>query len=304
MKYRTQSANVLNEADRFQRILDWQLFCNEQERALWGYNPDVDWVPGDPIYTHPAYVFRSDACSCGDCDDANNLEGYYGNVPRRMIELFDDVESYRYVRCEDCDVSWSGLDPICWSCGKKSEKGSTFSFFSQPVFQVQNISENAFGISVEMQIIHGLQEELGREWQEVMNRHMRAFSIMGDVIQEHFVEPTIRATSVFQEMWSRLRQIDEISSFYVEQDTRIEPAPGNPFEAVEPEIELVPPVVPNLPEWGAYNRPRVELPANWAELRPTVPLPNMPEPRDFSKLQDEVYWRAANPSIQDRRRAP
>lgn len=118
-KYNVQSAGVLNEADRFERILNWQLFCIEQETMLFGANAEVGWVPGDPMYPHPYYVDRRDEYD--DDGEELELEGYYGNCVRPMYQLYDDVPSYfrhGLNSCKDCDVGGDAMDTHCWSCGK------------------------------------------------------------------------------------------------------------------------------------------------------------------------------------------
>lgn len=126
MKYRTQTANVLNEADRFERILSWQLFCMEQEAMLYGYNPEVEWVPGDPLFVTPY----------NEWDDVEEDEYVVGNYVRPMIQIvgmanylnndgtpvfYDDdtMDSERPSRCQDCQVSWDHTEISCWMCGKE-----------------------------------------------------------------------------------------------------------------------------------------------------------------------------------------
>lgn len=116
-KYRTKSADVLNEADRYQKQLDWQLFAYEQERRLYELRDDVDWIPGEPLYAHPdavGYRFVPPGVEF----DADFIEwpGSWGNCPRAMIEQIEEI--FLLMRCEDCEVRWSGLEP-CWVCGEQ-----------------------------------------------------------------------------------------------------------------------------------------------------------------------------------------
>ncbi len=93
---RTQSVEVLNEADEMQRRMDFVIFS--QETAIDYSTPG--WVPGDPLWDRPEF-------------------GPVAGVQyvRPMIQLIDDLgRTWSYVRCEDCDVHWSGPDP-CWMCG-------------------------------------------------------------------------------------------------------------------------------------------------------------------------------------------
>jgi hypothetical protein len=105
VKYKAKSGDVLNDADRFERILDWTLFTAEQETMLWS-NPS-DWKPGDFMFEHP-----------GDRYDR------MGEYVRPMVQeiLPDRFNSLgplmvRTVRCVDCSVNWIGEDP-CWVCGE------------------------------------------------------------------------------------------------------------------------------------------------------------------------------------------
>lgn len=152
MKYRTQTANVLNEADRYGHILDHQVFVAEQELLLYSA-PYEEWRPGDQIHPHPsgnysvcdygchanqdgALALRYDDVRLRECDhrrhhywaDLTGREGYAvgsGNCPRQMIDIIDDTSSslsrlfdYQpHHECERCDVAWSAVEgTICWSC--------------------------------------------------------------------------------------------------------------------------------------------------------------------------------------------
>ena len=105
-------------------------------------------------------------------------------------------------------------------------------------------------------------------------------------------QATRRAAESMRGLYSQFSYLDETLSFPLEnhalntQEYRsflgfsveegvLPSSAANPFELEERAIVLVDPVVPNLPEWGAYRRPRISLPANWAEMRADVPLPNM-----------------------------
>lgn len=136
-KYRTKSADVLNEADRYERILNHRLFAMEQDNQLWGYREDVSWIPGDFIYPHPGGNYS--VCDEPDCDPSrarrfddpnlrncnhrryhywadDALESYSGNTPRYLIDVLDD-RNVHTVRCKPCQVYWVGNDP-CFSCGE------------------------------------------------------------------------------------------------------------------------------------------------------------------------------------------
>lgn len=269
-KILAKSADVLNEADRFQRIMETQMFIMEQETRLYGYNPDTNWTPGEPLYQDPRFIYRT-GCDC--CDPAE-VDGYVGHHVRPMIEEMEDGDHYQHMRCSDCDVSWKDGDE-CWACGKAWPKRSPGYSFSE-------------------------MGELGR-WTELMNDTIRGITV-------EFGRVSAVLSEAFAGVATHFMVYDEGAAYSrwgnVEPYNPPEPPP-NPFEVVEKEIELIPPVVPNLPDvlMGDWRYFHVELPQNWADVRPTIPLPQMREPRDFSKMQDEIYWRRANPQLTERRRS-
>lgn len=126
-KYNVQSAEVLNEADRFERTLNWHLFCMEQENMLFGYNPDEKWVPGVPLHPEPVEYYDFEV---GDYE-------MRGNWFRPMIEIIglstldNEDGTPRFIQdptmdhrgmptCEDCQVSWDQTKTSsCWMCGKE-----------------------------------------------------------------------------------------------------------------------------------------------------------------------------------------
>lgn len=130
MKYRTQSATVLNEADEFGRKLEWQLFSSEQDQQLFGYNESVEWKPGDPILEYPR------------------------NYPRQMFDIFDDGSHFSTMRCKDCLVNWRGSGP-CWVCGKEDERIFSKSLlyqelntYSPVVIRITSISSSELGLGL------------------------------------------------------------------------------------------------------------------------------------------------------------
>lgn len=126
--YRTQSANVLNEADDFGRRLDYQLFLADQEAMLYG--DPFGWKPGDPLYPDPRDYFRCD-CGLPYCPGTPSSEHpqYYGHHARPMFELFDEPKRIRSPRrCDDCEVGWHGSEDKCWVCGKTVELTKRWGF--------------------------------------------------------------------------------------------------------------------------------------------------------------------------------
>jgi hypothetical protein len=112
-----KSAQVLDEAQRMEDILNWQLFTMEQDTKLWGYNPDVEWTPGEPIYKHPRermFEFHG--------HEHNEYNGTWGGWVRPMIQELDDLENFPdefYERhgCNECQVLGDEADNFCWCCG-------------------------------------------------------------------------------------------------------------------------------------------------------------------------------------------
>jgi hypothetical protein len=201
MKYRTQSANVLNEADRFQAILDWQLFCMEQDSMLWGDNSEYDgqWRPGVPIHEHP-YVLSADLHQRILFDrnptEIDLWDGSFGNHVRPMLQEFDDGDQYGPTIC--CDVSWSQVESPsqCWVCGKEFQSLKQMSFLPKSVYalnppidppqylfpsgpaigrvvSVETTEEGIMFATVQM----GLEREMGMRWrtlmQAIFERQMR-----------------------------------------------------------------------------------------------------------------------------------
>jgi hypothetical protein len=107
MKYRAQSADVLNSADNMTRQLDWMLFVQNQDKQLFGENPYTDWVPGVALYPKPKRSELFDGRGCYIRPMFEVLE-YGGKMLREAA------------RCKDCDVSWKGSDP-CFVCGESVE---------------------------------------------------------------------------------------------------------------------------------------------------------------------------------------
>lgn len=111
---RTKSAEVLDEADRFEDILNWQLFKIEQDQMLWGARMEApkDWYPGFPMYKRPFGVTGAIL--------------YGRQVVRPMFQLFegndqldthDSDDFYLSRGCTECEVMWDG-PAGCWVCGE------------------------------------------------------------------------------------------------------------------------------------------------------------------------------------------
>lgn len=306
MRYRTQSANVLNEADRFERILNFQLFVMEQETKLYGYNPDTDWSPGTPLYPNPRTHFRP-----GSEDE--ELEGYYGNCPRPIIQLLDDGDYYQGMKCQDCDVSWGRDETTCWMCGRDYPKSDYITLYSsasssEPLFQIVGHTVDDRGISLQMELMRGLEEEMGARWRALMNRHMNfgvemqrvqyAARDMAQTMRGFSAHFTVVDENPFHTVNVNLGPIEEYIPPYT---GRIANPDRSPFELADVVGPLwgTAALYDPLGEPFGYARNRIRLPANWAELRADVPLPEMPEPRKFPSYE-ETYWERFNPPLQRR----
>lgn len=174
MKYRTQSANVLNEADDAERRLNWVLFCQEQEQILWGA-PEKEWRPGDFLYSNAkkGYVGALDA----DCR-------FQGNHPRPMIQQFEidaftmyvldgwgnSVQDEIVATCPECGVGWDG-NGDCWICGRPGDRPIRIAGWDPPVGQIRDVEMNAEGAVV--------QAALFEEFQIDFNRYRFAAEAMG-----------------------------------------------------------------------------------------------------------------------------
>lgn len=165
MKYLAKSAEVLNEADRFQQMLDWELFTSAQDIQLWHSQiEDVTWRPGDLMFRRPDMPETCDREDCGWCADYRQWQGhadmeydedYEGNCVRPMIQEYDLtwglMEGVRsmwngdecngmpatcYINPICCDVWWDRYkEADCWVCGAEFpllEKFSPKKLFGNP----------------------------------------------------------------------------------------------------------------------------------------------------------------------------
>lgn len=300
MHYRTQTANVLNDADRYQRILDWQLFVMEQEARLYGYNPDTTWLPGEPLYPDPRTIYRG--CSCDECDNDEMPHGYEGNCVRPMFQILDDGIEYELLtaRCKDCEVSWRGKETVCWSCGKEIKPILPpvweAKSFERPIGRITQIHEDQLGLYATFDI----------------EMTSRVFNFMRDDSWiSLFVENTHRMTQAFLGMGRAFNRASESfrgltpQRLILDEWASVEPyfpptPPANPFKREDRPIVLVPPVAADLTT--PVQGPLMKLPEDVdISAKRIPPLPKIPESRDFSKM-DDPYWRISNPPMTEQRR--
>lgn len=87
---RNTTIELLNETERLQLRMTWQLFLSENNAVVYG--DGTGWQPGDP------------------------LAGPWGVTVNPIYDVRDDGNGLN-AECVDCQVLWSGNDP-CWICGK------------------------------------------------------------------------------------------------------------------------------------------------------------------------------------------
>lgn len=133
-KYLAKSADVLNEADDFEKRLAYQLFVAEQDARLFGPTAEGEWRPGDPLFKSSLEhitelqaqvdegliaVECCLACHLGSVEDYEWPTNVDSTYVRPMIEDFT-VDVYRQVRCVPCQVYWADRSEPCWVCGDDS----------------------------------------------------------------------------------------------------------------------------------------------------------------------------------------
>lgn len=279
-----RSAAILDGADRFEDILNWQLFVAEQEAMLWGYNEKTDWVPGEPLYRRP----RTSICDCSSCIEDGYSGRYEGNAIRPMFEEFDDGSVIGPMICEPCGVSWDRYEyPECWLCGKD------YGFRRSPQ---RGIMGSTTYIDVEplgpgLDLVRYIRSEIAT----MVNEEFRQL-LWGDL------RPSARELSgLFNE-----RGITTDDRYTINEVVPYLPVKTwTPFERKE----IDPKACLKLTYWLfdplepiAGSRWPVELPWDWRELKRTVPLPKMPEPTDWSAIDFVAVYPERRPITKQKRR--
>lgn len=311
MKYRTKSADVLNDADRFERILSWTLHTLEQENMLWHNPHESKWKPGIPMYKDPRYLDFGVYTDPNTPDDYYEWEGPPGNHARPMIEEMIDGNAYSIMRCKPCGVS--SHDDVCWMCGEKyptmgweklaervytpgvdhgvlyvptNDFRSAYEDQSRVLAQAFDVEETEHGLRA--YITFNLEVEMGPDWRAMMNRMMEGFSVAHERTQEIAVA-TDRAREAFSGAQEAYRNALNAFTIY-DEASQLDAWPSELLEESLYGLADVP---------DQFTSGAVELPANWADLRPPVPLPEMPGPRDYS---DDLPLRSGPPTTPTNRR--
>ncbi len=155
---RAQSTAVVNDAAAMQSQIDALLNAPIME---WDNSPEIDWVPGDSLWAHPAdremigqvdsdgdpYFFQGGNHARPMFQIIGRYLHFVGFTPeiegeeRRPIydeiygpdDCFDSASIFSdfRVQCEDCGVGWGPEETDCWMCGKtyprlSGHRGITF----------------------------------------------------------------------------------------------------------------------------------------------------------------------------------
>lgn len=329
MKYRTKSADVLNEADRLERIMDWQLFCIEQEKLLYGPTNDRDaeaWRPGDNLHFAPgelSWMIEFDEMFFGEVRFDSDYLSSFGNCVRPVIQTFEwdedldgedfhgdrvqRVISYPSVECKSCGVGWK-RDDTCWMCGRTYEylKPKRVVKFSTPRIIMGDVNLSADGMTFRgtldiSSLVDGVRLS-GAALDEVSGRFtdaMRGFS-------EQFVSYAQVDMDFVRRIWGDVGSYSITAYPNPATSYEMTAPPSNPLRREEREIVLVEPVVPDLPEWSAYRRPRVRLPIDWRSLvrdqNNAIDPRYVPQPLESRDFSDWEYTPYPDATLFERRR--
>lgn len=274
-----QSVDVLDEADRFEDVLNWQLFAMEQTTRLFHghaidkHGDEVKWRPGDPILRRAFFVVPATIAH-------PELATNYG---RRIFDLFedddgldtDDTDDFGYVSgtCLECGVmwhNWPGEEVFCWMCGQLEF--------------VYEYSKSAMG-------------HFSQTMASALNSTSAAIETFAVSMQE--------ATAAFREYASRdtlftqqlLAEWDGSESYSVDIETygfRGWHDTNSSFDArIMVDDHLSPAPSLGAPVWSNFTReePTIVWPEN-VSMEPTIPLPDalFPEfvpPREALRILDD-----------------
>lgn len=294
MKYRTKSADVLSEADRAQRVLEWRLFQLEQEAILYNpINPDgwdktspEVWQPGVPLYSRPHVIGHDDegfAIIQGNCIspmimtyeyiDAEEVWGEGELSPFQWASRCERIAMWPVVGCEPCGVGWSKRDDgyICWMCGADyTPEPSPFDF--KTIGHIEGVTMTINGVEIRGQVdfspVIGSMRRVGEAAQRAAPAFRQMAAHYHAVMQEFVVtDEQFRLITGFN------RQLDAYSIGYdMDRNAHvvpyIPPANTNPFRVEEREIELVPrvyaePLPPAVRRARRFGRLPITFASGW-----------------------------------------
>ena len=289
-KVQARSAKVLDEADRFEDILNWELFTFEQNNRLWGYNPDVSWSPGEPLYTHPHLDF------------AGPIAGYVSQYVRPMIQECDDNEYPDPVNCEPCGVGWNIFEEkTCWNCGTEYEEPKSESEPQNRVYRPSRFYEedivdfNGIAIRRDPSYYERLDVAVS-SWEEQFVSYMNASydaQIMREMLGFMARPPSdltqLPLTVTPYNPWPIMKYTFSI------KPTVFDKPEVDPKATWSPTGSLFDPTKPiDGPIFG------LDVPENWRELRRPIPLPEF-EKQDFSSFDFASVYPESRPISRKKR---
>lgn len=300
-----RSTAVLDEADRASRVMDWVLFCHEQEQILYG-GDENEWRPGKPLGRRP-------------------LGEFFGQqTVRRMIDVFDDLayeawcESNQLARCEFCDV-WFIRWGLCWICctaakplGPHREPAPLKFFANIDTIQFTHTMETVsaamqdFGMTMQeayrrmlenLDYLNGMRPMTGAEDQ---NRRMRWDEYVDSGMPVYDAETNERIYEPVRFYASPLRDLEDVSLY---------PTATEAWRGANVDYMVVDEVSdiqwPNASVSMTLRDPEpiVELPEDLdlSGVSP-VPLPRMPEVHIPERFTRDVQYRPTFVELYGRRR--
>ena len=178
---RNTTIELLNATDRIQARLDWQLFCHENDRVVYG--DGSGWQPGEPLFAKPSRsIFR-----------LVQGEQWIRHMLEEIDEFEDLTEPLMYGYCHHCCVGWMHLADSCWVCYRRVEGPETRSDYM-------------------WRIRGGFRAHLERELQELVENDAEEDAAIEAEVMAILRQPptiTIAATS-FKELEERAMRIARI----------------------------------------------------------------------------------------------
>lgn len=248
-------------------------------------------------------------------------DGPIGNHVRPMIQEFDIGEDYAdSMICQDCEVSWNKYkEDACWNCGKEFPKlkradpikiehirevalHSVEPMFPLPMFEITDMRMDGHGITADLRLREGLRNEMGENWYALMGEAMRGVSAS----MREMAPAARQAGRSIRGLTAHMHFHDEGLVTPNEMRAWVGLPTITPYRTSEPPVHLDLFKLPAQRELHIPGRldhlydPMGEpargylrwdlVPTNWAEQRVAVPLPNMPEPRDWSQWTYEPSY--------------